>query len=85
MANPAIAALAALAVLALARSLVLGRQPPFPAVVTALFLVYVTALHTVLQAEPRYAIAYRPAQLLMVGMALGKLPGLIRRFKRTTP
>lgn len=85
MANPAIAALAALAILALARSLVLGRQPPFPAVVTALFLVYITALHTVLQAEPRYAIAYRPAQLLMIGMALGMLPGLIRRSKRTTP
>lgn len=83
-ANPTMLALAVMAILALAGSMARGRPPPFPAVVTALFLVYVTLLHTLLQAEPRYAIAYRPAQLLMVGMALGLLASLMRRSKRTT-
>lgn len=82
--NPAIFALAAMAIFALAGNLVSGRQPPFPAIVIALFLVYVTALHTLLQAEPRYAIAYRPGQVLMVGMALGWLSSLIGRAHRTT-
>ena len=35
----------------------------------ALFFVYITALHVVLQAEPRYAIAYRPIEILMIAGA----------------
>ena len=36
----------------------------------ALLCCYVTAVHTVLQAEPRYAIAYRPFELLLAVSAL---------------
>ena len=50
----------------------LGRRPwACPAAVSvAAFCIYITALHVVFQAEPRYAIAYRSLQLLMLVTAI---------------
>jgi hypothetical protein len=36
----------------------------------ALLFLYVTAVHVVLQAEPRYAISYRPVEMLLAVSAL---------------
>lgn len=59
------------------------RRPgaaPFVAAVTALLVLYVTALHALLTAEPRYALPYRPEQLLLaVGVAAGLVAVLRRR------
>jgi len=50
------------------------------ALMLALFYLYVTGLHTVLQAEPRYAIPYRPAEFLL---AFGLVAVMFRsRFER---
>lgn len=45
------------------------RAPPTVRLVALAFL-YVTAIHTLLQAEPRYAVAYRPLQMLLIAAAL---------------
>lgn len=48
--------------------LILGirrRSAPFAPLVVAGFFVYITAVHTVFQAEPRYSVAYRPFELLL--------------------
>ena len=82
--NPAIFAFATLAILALIGNCVRGRPPSFPATATALFVVYVTALHALLQAEPRYAIAYRPEQLLLASMGIGVLYDRLHQRRRKT-
>jgi len=38
---------------------------------SALFFLYITALHDVFQAEPRYAIAYRPIEMVLAAGGLG--------------
>jgi 4-amino-4-deoxy-L-arabinose transferase-like glycosyltransferase len=66
--NPVVFLLALLAALASLATLRRLPQAPEPAVArlqVALLCCYVTAVHTVLQAEPRYAIAYRPLELLL--------------------
>lgn len=45
------------------------------AAATAVFCLFVTGVHLVFQAEPRYSIAYRPLELLMLVTFLG---GLLR-------
>lgn len=78
--NPAIFALSALACVVL----LLGwmrdkhRLPP-AAVVVAGFCVYVTAVHVVFQAEPRYSIPYRPMQLLMLASGCWLLTEALRK------
>jgi 4-amino-4-deoxy-L-arabinose transferase-like glycosyltransferase len=47
----------------------------------ALLFVLVTAVHTVLQAEPRYAIPYRGAELLLAVTTLATLFGWINRYR----
>jgi hypothetical protein len=49
------------------------------ALILSLFFFYVTGLHTVLQAEPRYSIPYRPVEILL---ALGFISVLIARVRR---
>lgn len=68
--NPAFIALAALTVLLLFTDAARGKPISFAGLLVALFAVYVTGLHTVLQAEPRYSIPYRPAQMLLACSAL---------------
>jgi hypothetical protein len=49
-------------------ALVLNRNPA--ARICGLAIVYLTAIHVVFQAEPRYAIAYRPLQAIAVTTAV---------------
>ncbi len=77
--NPAFFALALGAVLVLAwRALRRPRSVPFAEAMLALLLIYLTAVHVVLQAEPRYSIPYRPEQMLM---AVTAVAWLIRRVR----
>jgi hypothetical protein len=45
----------------------------------ALLAVYLTAVHVVLQAEPRYSIPYRPFEILLAFTALAALTQAWRR------
>jgi hypothetical protein len=70
-ANPSLFALAVITALATLASAWRRRgATPVEALLTAALFVFVTAVHTVFQAEPRYAIPYRPLQLLLVVAAL---------------
>ena len=51
----------------------------------ALFFVYVTLVHTVFQAEPRYSIPYRPMELLLAVTALAVATGWLRRRSARHP
>jgi hypothetical protein len=72
-ANPLIFLLAALEALRLAWACLRRRSPPAAGVLCAVAFCYFTAVHLVFQAEPRYAIAYRPEELLLAGAALAKV------------
>jgi len=78
--NPAIFLLAMLATVG---SIVIGLRRPasigLAPLLVALFFVYVTLVHTVFQAEPRYAIPYRPMELLLAVAALAAATGWLRR------
>ena len=50
----------------------------FVAAALALFFLYVTAIHAVFQAEPRYAIAYRPEQMVLALGFLAQLAAWLR-------
>lgn len=84
-ANPIIFMLAILAVLFLLKTRLRGHRTPLPAIITAGFTVYVTVLHALLQAEPRYSIAYRPGQLLLASTALSLLPALLASRREQDP
>jgi hypothetical protein len=83
--NPVVFALALLAMLLAARH-ALRRDVPVPAppgaefawLQLALLFAYVTAVHAVLQAEPRYAVAYRPVELVLAMAAAAALAGWLR-------
>jgi hypothetical protein len=59
-----------------------------PAAATGGLALYITLVHVVLQAEPRYAIAYRGIEAVLVATVLAWCAGLrstggVRRFRRT--
>lgn len=76
-ANPVIFVLAALACIALALRL-LGRRrdDDFAAGSIALLALYLTAVHVVLQAEPRYSVPYRSEEMLL---AVAAIAWMVRR------
>ena len=78
--NPAAFALAALASILLLAQWIRSspRANPVAALVAG-FCVYVTVVHVVFQAEPRYSIPYRPMQMLMLA---GLLPLLLSKRRR---
>jgi hypothetical protein len=45
-------------------------------------VLYLTAVHVVLQAEPRYSIAYRPEEVLLAVTALAWLAARVVRLRR---
>lgn len=53
-----------------------------PAMIVAALAIYVTLIHTVLQAEPRYANAYRPLEAMLVVTALAWLAGRRERLSQ---
>ena len=69
-----------------ARELRRPRQTQFAPGVIALFFLYVTAWHALLLALPRYAIAYRPEQIVLaIGSAAGLLAWLRQRRRGSAP
>lgn len=75
-ANPLVFWLAAVAALVL--PIVAWRRirpVPFAALALCALIVYLTLVHDVLQAEPRYSIPYRPEQILLAITALACLCG----------
>lgn len=64
--NPGLFVLALGGVVVIGFALLKGGRPSFAGVAVALFAVYVTVLHAVFQAEPRYSIPYRPEQMILV-------------------
>ena len=84
--NPAIfllslAAAAGILVLGMRRPVSVGLAP----LLVALFFVYLTLVHTVFQAEPRYSIPYRPMELLLAVTALAVATGWLRRRSARLP
>jgi hypothetical protein len=80
--NPMIFLLSAAAALSLPL-LYWRRRDEHPALVlVALLCVYLTAVHVVFQAEPRYAIPYRPFQMLMLASALAFAGAWVSRRRR---
>jgi 4-amino-4-deoxy-L-arabinose transferase-like glycosyltransferase len=64
--NPYLFGLAAIgALFYMVRGLRRRADLPLAPVMVALFFVYITLIHAVLQAEPRYAVAYRPFEFLL--------------------
>jgi hypothetical protein len=78
--NPLIFALAGIAALGLLFVAVFrsGRRS-FAATAVAVFVLYVTFVHVLLQAEPRYSVAYRPAEALLALTAVAWLLGLVAK------
>ena len=76
--NPLLTTLALIAALALT-VMALRRDAKLPAVATGALAMYVTLVHVVLQAEPRYAIAYRGLEAILVMTALAWVADLARR------
>jgi hypothetical protein len=79
--NPLLFALALAAALALAWGR--WRRRPWAgnaATMTALAFLYFTAMHAVLQAEPRYSIPYRFIELLLVASALAAIAARLQAW-----
>lgn len=49
---------------------------------TAILVLYVTAVYTLLQAEPRYSIAFRPYEMLLAATALGWAVAWLRGYRQ---
>lgn len=79
--NPAFFALAVLGVAFAWIGSARSRQGRTALALTALLWLYVTAVHVAFQAEPRYAIAYRAVEMMLLVTALSQLTGLLRRQK----
>jgi 4-amino-4-deoxy-L-arabinose transferase-like glycosyltransferase len=79
-ANPAIFVFAlGISVLFVWRLLVRPRNTAFAAMILALFFAYVTSIHALLQAEPRYGIAYRSEEIILAVAAASMLYDAVRR------
>jgi len=76
--NPLIFVLAMLAALVIpVRHLFGRRRQEFAPLALSLLLLYLTAVHVVLQAEPRYSVPYRPAEILLAMTAVTWVCGAI--------
>lgn len=49
---------------------------------SAILVLYVTAIYTLLQAEPRYSIAFRPYEMLLAVTAMGWATAWLRRVRQ---
>lgn len=65
--------------------IVLGLWRGGPLAMVALAVVYVTAVHVVLQAEPRYAIPYRGLEILLAVSAIAFLTHRLRSWRAGMP
>ena len=69
----------------LGRALAGRREPSLTPVALAIFMLYVTAMHAILQAEPRYSIPYRPVEIILALGTLAALAGVARRRSSRWP
>ena len=76
--NPVLTTLALVAALVLTFA-AMRRDANLAAVATGALALYITLVHVVLQAEPRYAIAYRGLEAILVMTALSCIADLARR------
>jgi len=74
-ANPFLFGLAMLGSLACLARGARHEAEPFAQVMVAIFFIYITGVHTVFQAEPRYSIAYRPFEILLAVSTLAAVMG----------
>ena len=80
--NPVFFLLATVGALVIVFRWCTGRTIETTAVLVALFCLYVTAIHNVFQAEPRYASPYRPFELLLaMGTAVWVVAWLKSRIR----
>lgn len=84
-ANPWIFILAAVAAVASLPAWLPGSRQPFAPTLVAAFVIYVTGLHVLLQAEPRYSIPYRPEQILLAMTAVALLIKGVKSVRRRLP
>ncbi|MDE1961264.1 MAG: hypothetical protein KGH80_06665, partial [Xanthomonadaceae bacterium] len=77
--NPAFFVLAMFAALWLLLRVWVCRTIPFMAAAMAVFVIYVTGVHVVFQAEPRYSVPYRPEEVLLALTALAWVSALWSR------
>ncbi len=63
--------------------IVLAYRGPPAFQMTALFAVYITAVHVVFQAEPRYAIPYRGIEIILAVYAIMAVRGWVIRLRTT--
>jgi 4-amino-4-deoxy-L-arabinose transferase-like glycosyltransferase len=61
-----------------------ARYKDFPSMLLVLLFAYLTMVHAVLSAEPRYSIPYRPVEFLMVILAAHALYGRLRAVRTTS-
>jgi hypothetical protein len=82
-ANPVLFALALGAVLLVLVNVAFRRrnEDPLPVIPAALFA-YVTALHVVLQAEPRYSIPFRPTEILLACWLVALVAARVAHFRQ---
>lgn len=59
-----------------------ARSEAFPRLAVVLLFFYFTGVHTVLQAEPRYAIPYRPLEFILLFLALHDMFRRLRMPRR---
>jgi 4-amino-4-deoxy-L-arabinose transferase-like glycosyltransferase len=73
----------ALALLSMARFLwrfFVGRdEASFTPIALAIFMFYMTVMHAILTAEPRYSIPYRPVEIVLAVGTLALLAGFVQR------
>ncbi|HEY2395392.1 MAG TPA: hypothetical protein VGH81_05325 [Rudaea sp.] len=81
-ANPLIFALAAACSFTILGLSLLRRKGSAPALLAGLLLLYLTSVHVVLQAEPRYSIPYRPEEILLALTAAAWLSERLRNALR---
>jgi hypothetical protein len=80
--NPLLTTLLLIAAIAVVRA-GLRSATSVPAAATGALALYVTLVHVVLQADPRYATAYRGIEALLVATAIAWCWGLRRRANST--
>jgi 4-amino-4-deoxy-L-arabinose transferase-like glycosyltransferase len=68
--NPWLIAMAFASIIGVAARALRRRPVPFPLLLTVVLAAYLTLVHLILQAEPRYAVAYRPLEVMLAATFL---------------
>jgi hypothetical protein len=81
--NPAFTALAFASIVGvLVRKRLVGTRAPFACALCLGLFIYVTMVHDVFQAEPRYAIPYRAVEVVIALSSIGLLTTIVARYRK---